>query len=130
MTSKELREILASPEFKQDLGEISSSLASIAPETPIIHCLGKHLWKRKNQFTFQIEAKRRDLVVNHKRIEFKGTYDFSMTTLKTELTRCGDKSIKEVWDARDKKKSTGWGAMLKFYQDMCDKQPLTDFFVL
>lgn len=126
MTAAQLRDLIVSAEFKQDVEQLSSYLASIAPETPIKHCLAKHLWKGGHKF--QLEAKRKDLVVNGKHVEFKGTFDFSMTGLERELVSYGEKPLKAMyWAARMMKKSIGWSG-LNIYQDICEKKP--DIFVL
>jgi hypothetical protein len=125
MTAEELRDILMSAEYKQELTEISSYLASIKQERPMAFCLAKLMWKCG--YKFQLEAKRKDLVVNGKCIEFKFHYDFDMERLDNELRRRGDRPYKEMWDAaRAAKSSMGW-SMLKIYEDMCVKRP--DIFV-
>ena len=69
MTAVELREIIGSSEFKQELEEISSYLASIMQERPIVYLLAKCLWKLG--YKFELEHDRHDLSLNGKRIEFK-----------------------------------------------------------
>ena len=61
MNAAQLRDLLVSEAYKQDVKELSSYLSSIAPETPMVHCLAKQLWK--GQYKFQLEATRTDLVV-------------------------------------------------------------------
>jgi len=113
MTSAKLRKLFASPEFKGDLEELSSYLSSIAPETPIVFCLAKQLWKQR--YTFQVEAKRQDLVINGKRIEFKSSYDSGIERLEMELDRLGSQSLAEEWKAKKAiKKSMGWSIMKLF----------------
>ena len=126
MTAAQLRDLLVSGEYKQDVEQLSSYLASIAPERPMLHCLAKHLWNGRCKF--QLEAKLKDLVVDGKHIEFKGSYDFGMERLELELKKYGDKSLKAMWaTARIMKRSIGWNVGLKIYQDICEKKP--DMFV-
>src|SRR5438552_482130 len=96
MTSEDLREIVTSSEFKQDLEELSSYLASIAQERPIVYLLAKCLWKRG--YHFELEEKRSDLSVNGKRLEFKFNYDKMAGRLQDELTRHGD-NLTAMWTA-------------------------------
>jgi hypothetical protein len=128
MTAAELKEIFESREFSRDLQELSSYLASIAPETPIVYCLAKHLWKRRHKF--QVEKKRQDLVVDDKRIEFKSNYDWNMEGLAYELERNRDRPLDEALrNARENNLSTGWSVMHRVCEDICGKQPPTDMFV-
>ena len=54
---------------------MSSYLASIAQERPIVYLLARCLWMRG--YKFELEDQRHDLSVNDKRIEFKFKYLFS-----------------------------------------------------
>jgi hypothetical protein len=129
MNAAELRDIFSSSNFKKDLGEISSYLASIAVETPVVHCLAKQLWKSGN-YKYQVEAKRQDLVVDGKRLEVKSSYDFTVKRLEGEVQRYGVKACKEMWQAAlAQRKSIGWSIMLKIYEDVCQKVPATDIFI-
>jgi hypothetical protein len=127
MTSAELRDIIVSSEFRQDLGELSSYLASTKQERPIVYCLAKQLWKRRVKF--QLEAKLKDLVVNERRFEFKFSYDCDMERLEHELKKHGDKSLEEMWsDAHSGRGlSRSWSMMPLIYGDICVKKP--DVFV-
>ena len=127
MTAAQLRDLFVSADYTRDLTELSSCLSSIAPETPMAYCLAKHLWKNKH--IFQLEAKRKDIVVAGKHIEIKGHYDFGMEKLKHELDFYGANELKWQWaDARlIKKKSIGWNIALKVYEDLRIKKP--DIFV-
>ena len=69
MLGTELRDLFLSPDFKQGLEEMSSYLASIMQERPIVYLLAKCLWQRG--YKFELEYKRHDLSVNGKRVEFK-----------------------------------------------------------
>jgi hypothetical protein len=130
LTAKALRAILVSREYKRELEEMSSYLASIKQERPIIYSLAKRLWKDRR--VFQLEAKRRDLVVydgaDETRVEFKYHFDCDMTKLDDELRSYGNKPIKTVLDeAQARMSSTGWTVALKVYEDMYEKKP--DIFV-
>jgi hypothetical protein len=126
MTATELGGIFLSSEFKQDLEQLSSCLASIKQERPIVYCLAKQLWKGSHKF--QLEAKRKDLVINGRRIEFKFEYDCGMERLAFQLGKCGDMSLEEMRKAsRAEGKSIGWNNMLLIYDDICVKK--ADIFV-
>ena len=62
MTAADLREIILSPDFKAGLEEMSSYLASVMQEAPIVHLLAKCLWKRKHVFALE-RNKRHDLTI-------------------------------------------------------------------
>jgi hypothetical protein len=126
MTARQLRDLPMSVEYKRDVEELSSYVASIAPERPMLHCLAKHLWNGRHNF--QLEAKLKDLVIDGKHIEFKGSYDFGMEKLDVGLKKAGVSSLKAMYEmARDSKRSIGWNVGLKVYEDICEKTP--DMFV-
>ena len=126
MTAEEVWAILSSDEYKRDLEEMSSYLASIKQERPIIYCLAKFLWKREQ--VFQVEAKRRDLVVHKTHLEFKYNFDCDMAKLEDELKKYQDKPLDSMWkDVRAKKISKSWGVAPSIYEDVCIKKP--DIFV-
>jgi hypothetical protein len=131
MTADELRAILVSAEYKQDLEEMSSYLASIKQERPIIYCLAKFLWNRGR--VFQLEDKRRDLVVDERHLEFKYNFDCDMAKLEEELKNYRQKPLETMWqDVKIKKISKTWGVMPGIYEDMCVKKVhnrLADIFV-
>ena len=66
MTGTELRDLFLSPGFTQGLTEMSSYLASIMQERPIVYLLAKCLWRRG--YKFELEDKRHDLSLNGKSI--------------------------------------------------------------
>jgi hypothetical protein len=121
MTAEELWAIFDSDGYKKDLEELSCYLASIMQERAMVYCLAKHLWK-KNGYRFQLEAKRRDLVVNDKHIEFKFAYDFDMERLSNELINRGEMTFSDMWDAA-RGKSIGWSILLKIYKDVIINKP-------
>ncbi len=127
MTGSEIRDVFLSCEFKQGLEELSSYLASIARERPIVHLLAKCLWFRK--IKFELEHQKQDLTVNGKRIEFKFNYDRCQEDLTHELERHGD-NLKGMWALVELKQiSKSWGVMPKIYEDVCVRTPPTDLFV-
>jgi hypothetical protein len=133
--AKQLKDVFMSPQYQEDLNQLSSYLASIAPETPMIHLLAKHLWKplgTAGRCKYQLQAKRQDFVVydtpKDKRIEFKGTYEFGMEWLKRELEKYGDTPIKDKWDhAHGLRKGIRWNQALMVYEDICERK--ADIFV-
>jgi hypothetical protein len=122
MTAAELRNVIVSPEYKQDVQDLSCFLASVKQERPLVYCLAKQLWKRGYQF--QLESERTDLVLNERRFEFKFTYDCDMGVLSKELDNSGDKLLKGV--CKDKP-AHGWVALHRLYTDMVCKK--ADVFV-
>src|SRR4051794_6874127 len=95
MTAAELREIVLSADFKADLEELSSYLASIMQEGPIVHLFAKYLWKQKRLYSLE-RNKRHDLTVwpsdpaSGKRettIEFKFNFETCSETLTKELRK-------------------------------------------
>src|SRR6266852_5674036 len=97
MTAADLMEIIRSPDFRTGLEEISSYLASIMQEGPIVHLLAKGLWKRKHLYALE-RNKRHDLTVwrpsvdsgvKDTKIEFKFNYETCAETLAKELEKNG-----------------------------------------
>jgi hypothetical protein len=131
MTSEELRGILVTDEYKRDLEELSSYLASIKQERPIIYSLAKFLWKRRRDF--QLEDKHRDLVVDDAHLEFKYNFDCDMARLEDELKKLGDKPLTAMRDdVQAWKKGKNWRVIPNIYEDMCMKRVrnrLADIFV-
>jgi hypothetical protein len=117
-----IRAILLSAEYKQDLTEMSSYLASIKQERPIIHCLAKYLHRRGQ--VFQLEAKRRDLVVDNTHVEFKLSFDCDMDRLADHLEKYRDQPLPAMWaDVAAHNLSESWGGMPGAYKDICIKKP-------
>jgi len=116
MTSAELREIVYSSEFKQGMVELSSYLASIMQERPIIYLLAKCLWKRG--YKFELEDKRRDLFVNDKHLEFKFTHD---NTIVNELRSWPN--LDKLWAAVQARQISETWVMAQLYKDVCVKKP-------
>lgn len=119
MTGSELRDLFLETDFKQGLQEISSYLASIMQERPIVYLLAKCLWQRR--YKFELEDKLRDLCLidkhNKKHIEFKFNYDRCEKALEDELTKCGDNlnGMSQLHKSR--------GVMRKIHADVCEKKP-------
>jgi len=110
-----------SSEFKHDLEELSSYLASIMQERPIIYLLAKFL--RKKGLKFQLEAKHKDLVVNNTHVEFKFNYDRVGEVLNDELTKHMN-NPKGMWaDLKGGRIKGKWGVIKRVYEDVCDKKP-------
>src|SRR5262245_55372483 len=90
MTAGQLRDIFLSAEFKTGLEEVSSYLASITQERPIVHLLAKCLWKQKHLYALERNY-RHDLTVwvpdstQATNIEFKFNYDTCTVMLRKEL---------------------------------------------
>jgi hypothetical protein len=126
MTAEELLGIFQSAEYKKDLTELSSYLASIKQERPIVYGLAKFLWRRRQRF--QLETKHTDLVINERKFEFKFHYDCDMEKLERELKDYGDaldhKWIeKRAWDRPGK----NWSVSAGVCEHMFGKEP--DVFV-
>jgi hypothetical protein len=117
MTGTKLRDLFLSPDFKQGLAEMSSYLASIMQERPIVYLLAKCLWQRG--YKFELEDKRHDLSLNGKRIEFKFNYDRCEKALTDELLKHGDDFAQAQEGHR--------AVMRRIYDDVCRKEP--DIFV-
>lgn len=127
MTASELRDILLSPGFREDLQEMSSYLASIMQERPIVYAVAKALWKQR-RFKYQLEAKRKDLIVDGTHIEFKFNYDKMAQVLQEELTTWSD--LHAMWEAvKQGQKSKSWGVMAKIYEDVCGESRQPHLFV-
>jgi hypothetical protein len=125
MTSTELRTLFLLPEFTQGLEEMSSYLASIMQERPIVYLLAKCLWQRG--YKFKLEDKRHDLSLNGKRIEFKFNYDRCEKILTGELAKYGD-DLNGMWQlVQERSINKSWGVMAKIYKDACVKK--SDIFV-
>jgi hypothetical protein len=121
MTGTELQDLFLSTDFKQGLQEISSYLASIMQERPIVYLLAKCLWQRG--YKFELEDKKHDLSLNGKRIEFKFNLDRCEKILTDELAKYGD-NLNGMWQLVQKKAIKGnYGVMPKIYKDVCVKKP-------
>src|SRR5437764_8814747 len=95
MTVTELRDLFLSDDFKEGLREMSSYLASIMQERPIVYLLAKCLWRQG--YKFELEDQRHDLSLNGKRIEFKFNYDRCERALTDELAKYGD-NLTGMWE--------------------------------
>lgn len=121
MTGTELRDLFLSVDFKQGLEEMSSYLASIMQERPIVYLLAKCLWQR--DYKFELEDKRHDLFLDGKRIEFKFNYDRCEKVLTDELAQYGDNLI-GMWQlVQARAISKSWGVMPRIYEDACVRKP-------
>ncbi|HEY7327155.1 MAG TPA: hypothetical protein VH592_05935 [Gemmataceae bacterium] len=125
MTGAELRDLFLSPDFKQGLEEMSSYLASIMQERPIVYLLARCLWQRG--YKFELEQKRHDLSVNGKRIEFKFNYDRCEKALADELKKSGDNLTAMRRNVEAGVNCKSWGVMARILADVCVKRP--DIFI-
>jgi hypothetical protein len=123
MTSMELKRIFDEDEsFKEELQELSGYLASIKQERPIIFSLAKCFWKTRK--VFELEEKRRDLVVDGNHIEFKYSYDCDMEKVKLEMEIYEDKPPQAMWDdIKCGKLKEGWSQCVPICKDMFGKMP-------
>jgi hypothetical protein len=133
MTAAELREIILAPDFRDELEELSSYLASIMQEAPIVHLLAKSLWKQKRRYALE-RNKRHDLTVwtpgvsagrPTTTVEFKFNFETCSVKLSKELGRLaaklgGQQPAIEV-------KESNWDVMPRIWKDVCAKKP--DVFV-
>ena len=120
MIGTELRDLFLSPDFTQGLTEMSSYLASIMQERPIVYLLAKCLWQRG--YKFELEDKRHDLSLNGKSIEFKFNYNKCEKLLTHELAECGDDLNKLPDAVQPGRISKTRGVMHKIYEDVCGKK--------
>jgi len=121
MTGTELQDLFLSSDFRQGLTEISSYLASIMQERPIVYLVAKCLWQWR--YKFELEEKKHDLSLDGKRIEFKFNYDLCEKKLTRELEEYGD-NLKGMWQlVQAKEISKSWGVMPKIYEDVCIRKP-------
>jgi len=128
MTAMELRDIFDSSEFRLELKELSSYLASIKQERPIIYSLAKCLWGRGVKF--KLEGKKKDVVVGDEKtnIEFKYNFDCDIDQfLRDELEKYGADLGKMWLDVNSKVSSKTWSVMAPICKDACLKEP--DIFV-
>jgi hypothetical protein len=117
--------MVLSSEFKQGLEELSSYLASIMQERPIVYLLAKCLWRQG--YKFELEDEQRDLSLNGKRIEFKFNLNRCEKKLATELAKHGDNlnGMCQLLQAKIMKKS--YGVMPRIVEDALIRKP--DIFV-
>ncbi|MBX9679808.1 MAG: hypothetical protein K2X38_13680 [Gemmataceae bacterium] len=105
---------------------MSSYLASIMQERPIVYLIAKCLWRRG--IPFDLEDEKRDLLVDGKRIEFKFNWDLCEEKLAKELAKHGG-DLAAMWEQVKTGgiKGASWGVMPKIYEDWCVRKP--DLFV-
>lgn len=83
--TQDVKGILESGEFGNELEELSSYAANIRQERPIVMLIAKHLWQCGHKVA--LEEKKCDLVVDETRIEFKFSFDYDTLSLEKELNR-------------------------------------------
>src|SRR6516225_7446989 len=94
MTGSELQVLFRSSDFTDGLKEMSSYLASIMQERPIVYLLANCLWMRR--YKFALEHEHSDLFVHEKRIEFKFNYDTCEKYLEKELGKLHGDDLKAM----------------------------------
>jgi hypothetical protein len=133
MTAAELRKILLSADFTTGLEELSSYLASIAQERPIVHLIAKCLWNQKRLFALE-RNKRHDLTVwtpavpsgnDETSIEFKFNYETCEVKLREELGSLREKLGGNA--PKKEKKNSNWDVLPRIWRDVFEKQ--SDMFV-
>ncbi|MBI2807459.1 MAG: hypothetical protein HYX68_20950 [Planctomycetes bacterium] len=132
MTAAEFKDIFESAEFKTGLEEISSYLASVRQEAAIVQLLAKVLWRQKRLYVLE-RNKRHDLTIwtpsspfgdKETNVEFKIHFECDMKVLADELSKNGNRPLKEMWDlVLAKKISKSWSVMANIYGDFCVKAP-------
>jgi hypothetical protein len=131
MTGSELQVLFRSSDFTDGLKDMSSYLASIMQERPIVYLLAKCLWKQK--YKFKLEDKKHkncDLYLQNKRIEFKFNYNKCQERLAKELAQWAnyDHSLEGIQELiRTKKIDKSRGIMPRIFKDVWEKEP--DIFV-
>ncbi len=127
MTAVDLRDILLSTDFKTGLEELSSYLASIMQEAPIVHLLAKCLWKQQHLYALE-RNKRHDLTVwpsplpskeNETTLEFKFNYETCSEKLGKELGKLAD--TLGANPPAIVAKLSNWGVVRRIWEDVCDK---------
>lgn len=112
MTGSELLDVFRSREFRAELSEMSSYLASVMQERPIVYLLAKYLWKKK--IKYKLEHEHSDLYIDGTLVEFKFNYITCGATLRKEMNKHkGDFA----------RASSKWGVMYKIRRDILDKRP-------
>jgi hypothetical protein len=135
MTGTELQTIFQSDEFTQGLTDISSCLASITQERPIVFLLAKCLWNAGYKLgKFALEDKKVDLSLYTDgaaepscRIEVKFNFGKYEKQLARELVKHGN-DLHEMWNRKQAKQIAGdFLQVARIYEDLCIKKP--DIFV-
>ena len=124
-TSRGLKTVVDSDDFRNELRELSSYAANIRQERPIVMLVAKYLWRRG--FKVALEKRKCDLVVDDTPIEFKFCFDYDTYNLNRELQRFGG-DIRSLMDAVSRKEvSKTWTVSPAIYKDVVEKRP--DIFV-
>jgi hypothetical protein len=130
MTGTELRDVFQSPAFRRGLEEMSSCLASIAQERPIVCLLARCLWTQGYKFgKFELENKKVDLTLypQRQRIEFKFNFGRCEKYLTKELAKHGA-DVEGIWkQVQAKRIPKGFSVIPRILEDVCGKRP--DIFV-
>jgi hypothetical protein len=131
MTAADLTEIIRSPDFRTGLEEISSYLASIMQEGPMVHLLAKCLWKQKHLYALE-RNERHDLTIwtpnppspkKEATIEVKFNFETCSVSLAKELEKCGgDIGGIVVARATAAMKKNNRGVLPRIFRDICEKK--------
>jgi len=125
VTAQDVKAIFESPEFRDDLEDLSSYAANIRQERPIVLLFAKHFWRRDHKVA--LEKKKCDLVVEATRIEFKFHFDYDTLSLRKELERYGGDVGKLMEAVANEELSPTWTVGPGIYKDVIVKRP--DIFV-
>lgn len=125
ITVKDIKIILESSDFRNELEELSSYAAKIKQERPIVILIAKHFWRQGHQVV--LEKNKCDLVVGETKVEFKFHFDWDMGKLKKELDKFnGD--VEALMGAVYKgEMHDKWTVSPAVYNDIVEKRP--DIFV-
>lgn len=121
ITAEDIKIILNSEEFANELEEVSSFAANIRQERPIVMLIAKHFWRHGHKVA--LEKKRCDLVVDDTRIEFKFSFDSDTLSLEKELNRFNGNLVKLMEAVSAKEISRTWTVSPTIYKDVIEKRP-------
>lgn len=121
ITAQDIKIILESDEFRNELEELSSYAANIRQERPIVMLIAKHFWRRGHKVA--LEKKKCDLVVDETRVEFKFSFDSDTISLEKELNRFYG-NLEMLMKAVSTKEMSGtWTVSPAIYNDVIIKRP-------
>jgi hypothetical protein len=130
----EIRAVLQSEGFQEELAELSSYAANIKQERPIVCLLSKYLSRQGLVVALEkkVDDRKADLVVDGTSVEVKLNYESDLVNeLKKGLDRT-NWNLHELTTAlqrtRERKKSTTWNMAWSIVKDICEKKP--DIFLL
>lgn len=123
----DVKSVLLSKEYREDLLELNAFASNIKHERPIMLFLAKHLNARG--FHVVLEKQKVDLVVNEAKIEAKFYYESDLIKLEREL-RKAEHNVHSLRNRIDQsqKAGFGWSPALSILKDVFGKLP--DIFLL